>query len=215
MDPKFWIARWEQGQTGWHLPEVNPQLRRWWARLGLAAPGRVFVPLCGASLDLGWLAGRGHEVVGCELAPTAVARCFAEAGLEPAVAAAGALRRWRAGRLEILEGDFFRLDPETLGAVEAVYDRAALVAFPPAMRAHYVAHLRRLAPRAPQLLVTLDYPQEEMEGPPFAVPEAEVRARYAGCTVERLADEDVLEAQPRFRARGLTRLREQAFLIRP
>mgnify|MGYP000992455332 CR=1 FL=1 len=65
MDHGFWLERWRNGQIGFHNSEVNGMLLRHHAQLGAAA--RVLVPLCGKSLDMGWLAAQGHEVVGIEL----------------------------------------------------------------------------------------------------------------------------------------------------
>lgn len=216
MDPQFWHARWERGEIGFHQAAVNPHLEQHWPRLNLPAGTRVFVPLCGKSRDLLWLAGEGHRVVGVEISERAVQSFFEEHGLTPVVSEAGVFRRYAAAEIEILCGDFFALDRETLGPVEAVYDRASLVALPPAMRPDYAAQLSGLLEaEATVLLVTFDYPQAEMEGPPFAVTEAEVRKHYtAGFEVQVLAAVDILADHPRFRRRGLTRLSEVVFMLR-
>lgn len=210
MDPEFWLERWRQQQIGFHRDSINPHIERHWPGLG-AAPGcRVFVPLCGKSLDMLWLAGQGHRVVGIEISPIAVEAFFTENGLEPEIDTSGCIPRWRSGEIEILCGDFFDLLPEDLGEVGALYDRAALIALPPAMRPRYARHLARLVPPGARgLLITLEYPQGGMEGPPFSVPEDEVAGLFASeWHLERLAREDVLAQNPRFRERGLDRLDE-------
>lgn len=130
---------------------------------------RVLVPLCGKSADLAWLAERGHEVTGVELSPIACEAFFAERGLEPTRDVHRAYVRWRAGRVTLLQGDIFQLDEP----FDAVWDRAALIALPPAQRGPYADLLRRWAPRG--LLVTLVYDQSRRDGPPFSVPDEEVR----------------------------------------
>jgi len=188
VDPDFWHQRWEQSRIGFHLGQVNPWLVEYWPSLKLHAGSRVFVPLCGKSLDMLWLAEQGHEVVGVEISPVAVRDFFAENRLE--------------------------LQPAQLGEVAAVYDRAALVALPASMRSDYVAHLDALAPTAPRLLITLDYDQAKAEGPPFAVSDDEVRELYANhASLTRLAAADILDDNPKYREKGLDRLVESVWRI--
>lgn len=216
MQPDFWLARWERGETGFHQDEVHPFLREFWPRVNADMPGsRVFVPLCGKSLDMWWLRQQGCAVLGVELSELAVQAFYAEASVEPARTALRNFQRYLASGVQLLCGDFFALLPEDLDGCCLVYDRASLIALPPAMRQDYVAHLCRLLPQgAAMLLITLDYDQHEMEGPPFAVSEAEVRAMYAGrARVELLASHDALAENERFRQRGISRLHENVFLI--
>ncbi len=181
MDRSFWEARWRTGQTGWHLPHPNPLLVEHWAALAVPAGARVFVPLCGKSEDMVWLAQQGYQVLGNELCGEAVAAFFDEQGLAPVRSTLGdALIRWQAGPYTLIEGDFFRLSPEWTAGVAAVYDRAALVAFPPALRPRYGAHLQYLAPEgAGYLLISLNGPVAPDAGPPFSVPDDEVRTLFA------------------------------------
>ncbi len=186
-----------------------------WPLLGLETRARVFVPLCGKSVDMRWLAARGHEVIGVELSPIAVRQFFAYEGLQPSSDRTGRFESLRAGPYTLLAGDIFDLDAATLGPVQACYDRAALVALPVNMRRAYVAHCARLLPPGTTLLlITLEYEQQRMEGPPFSVEDAELRALYEGAfTIEQLCREDVLAANPKFRDRGLDWLLESAYRL--
>jgi thiopurine S-methyltransferase len=215
MQPDFWITRWERGETGFHQDEVNPWLRDYWPRLHAPVARRVFVPLCGKSLDMWWLRQQDFGVLGVELSRQAVEAFFAEAGITPAITHDESLERFESGDVALLCGDFFALRPQQVAGCAAIYDRASLIALPPSMRQDYAAHLSTLFPQGVRmLLVTLDYPQHEMEGPPFAVSDAEVRALYAGrADIELLASRDVLAKNERFRQRGITRLHENAYLI--
>lgn len=216
MDPDFWLARWEAGRIGFHRDEINPLLVRHWDALGAPRGGTVFVPLCGKSRDMAWLAGRGHPVVGVELSPLAVRGFFADHGLAPRVARGRAHARHEAGGITLLLGDYFDLEPDDLGPVAAVYDRAALIALPRAMRPRYAAHMARLAPGAPILLITLEYPEGEMEGPPFSVGPEEVERLFGGGWRVALAESvDALAGSPNLRERGLSRLAEHVFVLRP
>jgi len=215
MEKAFWIGKWELQETGFHQPEVNAALRKFWSGLGLSPGARVFVPLCGKSGDMIWLREQGHEVTGVELSPLGVEAFFAENCLTPEKSKQGAFDVSEADGIRILCGDFFALTAESLAGVTAVYDRAALIALPPELREKYAAHMAKiLPPGARMLVVTLEYPQEEMQGPPFSVPEAEVRRLYAArAGVEVLMHEDVLEKNPRFSGRGASALHENAFRV--
>lgn len=178
-DNALWQQCWRDGQTDFHQKTVNPLLIRYWSSLRLPAGSPVFVPLCGRSLDLRWLAEQGHEVVGSELSPVAVRDFFRKQRLTPRRRAFGALTLWEHGPYRIFCGDFFALTPELLGPVAAVYDRAALTALPEEVRPAYVAHLHRLLPEySPVFLLTAE--EAEADEPEQACPEilAEIVALY-------------------------------------
>lgn len=215
MNPDFWHERWQRGEIGFHQGEVNPYLIRHWPALAVTG-GTVFVPLCGKSLDMAWLREQGHEVLGVELSPLAVQGFFAEHGHTPQHSTDERFNRCEANGIRLLCGDFFDLTAADLQHVTAVYDRAALIALPPELRARYVRHLVSLLPAGAQiLLVTVDYPQEEMTGPPFAVSVAAVEALYRPyADIELLARLDVLAQNPRFQARGMSSLHENIFALK-
>ncbi|MFN7145060.1 MAG: methyltransferase domain-containing protein [Myxococcota bacterium] len=190
MDPTFWLKAWEEGRTAFHQEQVHPELIRCADRF-LPGRHRVLVPLCGKSLDLTWLASRGHEVVGVELAEAAITALFARGRTPPARAAVGPYEAWTVENLTVLQGDVLELDPTHAGTFDRVWDRASLVALDPDRRVRYVAALRRvLRPGAVVLLETFEYEQARKPGPPHAVPEAEVRTLWAGAGVEPLSERD-------------------------
>lgn len=173
--PAFWHERWQSQQIGFHEGAPNAQLVRFWPEL-VHDKGRVFVPLCGKSADLAWLAGQGFEVVGAELSEIACAAFFAERGITPQREQDGPFVRWTAGAITLLQGDVF----DVSGSFDAVWDRAALVALPPALRPRYAAHLRALLrPGGTMLIVTFAYDQARRDGPPFSVGDAEVLSLYS------------------------------------
>ncbi|HPB74338.1 MAG TPA: thiopurine S-methyltransferase [Chromatiaceae bacterium] len=217
MHPDFWHQRWLKGETGWHQEEINPHLQAFWPPLSITAGARVLVPLCGKSRDMLWLAGEGYRVLGVEISPLGVEAFFAENGLSPEISDAPPFRRHRVDELEILCGDFFDLRPEQVTGVTALFDRASLIALPPAMRPAYVRHLHELLPAGAQvngLLVTLDYEQTEWPGPPFAVTPAEVNDLHGGhFHIQELAALDLLAMTPRYRERGLSRMMERVYRL--
>lgn len=222
MEAEHWHARWREGRIGFHEGRVNPRLLQHWPTLGLAADAAVLVPLCGKAHDLAWLAERGHAVLGVELSPLAVEAFFSEREWTPQREPLGAFEAWSAGGVTILCGDFFALDralaEEAAGSpLLGLWDRAALIALPPALRGPYVDRLAALlAPDARGLLVGFEYPQAEKEGPPFAVEEAEVRARFGPprfAPAQLLERDDLLAREPRYREQGLTRTAETLYRL--
>jgi thiopurine S-methyltransferase len=182
-----WLARWRDGRIGFHEGQPNAFLDRYLARL--AGARRVLVPLCGRSEAMALLAAHGYEVVGIELAESAVREFFELHALVPSVERHGPFIEYRAGSITLLVGNLFDTTPALVGATDALYDRAALIALPAELRTRYVAHLRTLLPAgAPGLVITMEYDAARMSGPPFPVAEDELRTLYAGATIEWLDD---------------------------
>jgi len=215
MDSDFWQQRWRDGRTGFHQDRPTPLLLKHWSTLALAAGTRVLVPLAGKSLDLLWLAARGHRVLGVELSPLAVNQFFTEHGLVPEIIDSRYGRHHRAGNIELICGDVFGLDAGALADCAAVYDRAAMIALPPELRRRYVDELYAQLPVGCRgLLITLDYPQQEKVGPPFAVPEMEVRERFEPAwEVATLECRDILAEQPGFVAEGVSALQTAVYRL--
>lgn len=216
MEPQFWLDRWENDEIAFHQDEVNAHLQSLWPTLGIDAGATAFVPLCGKTLDLHWLAERGHPVIGVELSPVAAHAVFAEHGLTPEVTQQGDFSDYRHGRLRVLCGDFFALQPEMLLDTGLVHDRAALIALPSEDRRHYAAKMAALLPAGClTLLITFDYPPAEMDGPPYSVSASEVEGLYGEAFDITLVREfDGLTPRPRFQHKGLTRLTERVHLLR-
>lgn len=179
MEEGFWHQRWRDGAIGFHLGEANPLLVAHFGALQLAPGSRVFVPLCGKTVDISWLLAQGYRVAGAELSRIAIDALFEALGTEPTIEPVGELLRYSAPGIDIFVGNIFDLSAAALGSVDAVYDRAALVALPELMRDRYSAHLRAITGTAPQLLISFEYDQRKMEGPPFSIDVSEVARQYA------------------------------------
>lgn len=179
MEAQFWHEKWETNELGFHQDDYNPPLRRHWHSLDVPADGRVFVPLCGKSMDMLWLAGQGHSVLGVELSEIAARSFFKEHDLDAARDEVGPFTRYKSGRIQILCGDFFLLTPELLQDVVAVFDRASLIALPADMRTRYVDKLKSLLrPAVKTLLITLTYKDGQINPPPYRVLDEEVMTLY-------------------------------------
>lgn len=215
MQPDFWHERWRSRRIGFHRDVPLPLLVRHWPSLELAHGSRVFVPLCGKSLDMVWLAEQGHRVLGIELSELAIAQFFEERGLTPETRSSPAGTHYVAGPWELVAGDAFAIPGELLADCAAVYDRAALIALPPELRAVYATTTwRRLPGGCRGLLVTLEYPQAEKAGPPFPVEEAEVHARLdPDWTVALLERRDILADEPSFQAEGVSALSTAVYRV--
>jgi thiopurine S-methyltransferase len=215
MEPEFWMVRWQRGEIGFHQDDINPYLVKFWPEVSAPAGAPVFVPLCGKSRDMAWLRERGHPVWGVEISSIAVAQFFAERKLTPTRLVVRGMTLYRADGYELFQGNFFRLRKCHLPEFAAVFDRASLVALPPPMRRRYARHLADLVPGGVRvLLVSVDYPSHQMQGPPFAVDDTEVRALFgANFDVRGVSARNVLDDSPRFRERGLTRLEERVYLL--
>ena len=178
MDASFWHQKWEKNDIGFHLNEANPLLIKYFRELSLAEGSRIFIPLCGKTRDIAWLLNSGYCVAGAELSKKAIEQLFAELGVEPKISSVGELERYSATNIDIFVGDIFDLSSNNLGLVDAIYDRAALVALPVEMRNQYTAHLMQITNKAPQLLICLEYDQSVVDGPPFSISYDEVNQRY-------------------------------------
>lgn len=216
MKAEFWKERWEQDQLGWHQSEANAQLVREWPELGIDEGAPVFVPLCGKSLDMRWLRERGHPVVGCELSPIACRDFFAEAALSVEPAGDGRFERYEAGGYRLLCGDFFDLEAADLEGVAGVFDRGSLIALPPEMRARYAAHMADILPATVRiLLLTVEYDQSVVNGPPHSVPGDELERLFGAdfaLTLQYRSD-PAKPQQPRFVEAGLETWREAIWVI--
>lgn len=204
--------------TAFHLPQVNPSLERHVSLLAAPGDGRVLVPLCGKSLDLMWLVARGYQVCGVELSAIAARAVFEQAGVGFSMSELyPGFETFSGPGLDIHVGDWFEVSSGMLEGVRWIYDRAALVALPPALRAAYVTHLETVCPGAASiLLVTLEYEQSMMDGPPFSVPDTDVASLYGHrFALSALSTQDVLAREPRFAQRGLTQLAERVWHLTP
>jgi len=217
MEPEFWLQRWQEQMIGFHQENYNRYLIDFWHRLNVVDGATILVPLCGKSKDMLWLRDQGYQVVGIEISDIAVQDFFSENDLSPSQQQHGKFILWQCEGISIYQGDFFDIGAAELEKVEAVFDRAALIALPELMRKDYVTKLQQCLPSlTPILLICLQYPQNEMDGPPFAVNGEEVEKLFHGhFSIECCCEVDSLAQNPQFRERGLSQMLETAYLLRP
>jgi len=215
MKIKFWEQRWDEGSIGFHLTEVNPYLVKYWSQMNTVKGATVLVPMCGKSLDLMWFVSQGFNVLGVECSKKAINEFSNEQNLDLQVKQHKRYVEHSNSNLTILEGDFFHLDREDLSKVSTIYDRASLVALPEDMRKQYVELLANNLPKHVSiLLVTIEYNQSLMSGPPFSISSDEIEQLYKPYfLVDNLYEQDVINEQPRFKQRGLDTMVERVFKI--
>lgn len=178
MDVSFWINRWENNDVAFHQSEANPALVKYFNELSIEKGNRVFLPLCGKTLDIAWLLSKGYHVAGAELSRLAIEQLYKSLGVTPNVTDIGNLKCYSVENIDIFVWNIFELSRDVLGTVDVVYDRAALVALPEDMRKRYTTHLMTITGTAPQLLISYEYDQRLMDGPPFSVSNEEVMRHY-------------------------------------
>lgn len=211
MDAKFWHNRWATNDIAWHERSGNRLLVEHFKALNLESLDRIFVPLCGKTRDIAWLLGQGYKVVAVELSEMAVKALFEQLGVKPDVTQDGSLKRYSTSNLDVFVGDFFDLSSAVLGSVDAVFDRAALVALPMGMRIEYTQHLAKVTENAEQLLIVFEYQQTLMDGPPFSISADEINLHYKKhYAVSQLSSVDVSG-----QLRGDFAAQENAYLLRP
>ncbi|PJZ76985.1 thiopurine S-methyltransferase [Leptospira neocaledonica] len=194
MEKDFWLSKWKDNNIAFHERETNPLLLEYFKELSLAKDSRIFIPLCGKTLDIAWLLSNGYKIAGAELAELAIQQLFQELGVEPKISPIGKLNRYSAESIDIFVGDIFDLSKDILGPVDGVYDRAALVALPQETRLLYSAHLVRITNNAPQLLITYEYDQTKLAGPPFSISKEEVNLHYKNTfTIDNLMSKDMAD----------------------
>lgn len=220
MEHTFWHDKWAQKQIGFHLPDVHPLLVRNLPLLKVKKGDKIFVPLCGKTLDIGYFLQQGFEVVAVELSEVAIGELFGQLNLKADITSwekEGQVigKIYQATGLRVFVGDFFALTAAELGKISAVYDRAALVALPFEMRRNYAAHMSKITAYASQLLMTLNYDQSCMAGPPFSVPDQEVEALYGGSyPIQKIVESDIIEHEPHFASKGLSYLNQALYQLK-
>lgn len=215
MDKEYWHQKWQSKQIGFNQSQPNKLLQCYFSTLKLTPGCRVFVPLCGQSIDMLWLADQGYHVVGIELSRIACDAFFKDNKIPFNTTEINDFTVYKSEKITLFCGDFFKLDQETLGQIDAVYDRAALIALPFKTRTFYAKHLIELMlPATTMLLITTAYNQSEMPGPPFSVDNKEVALLYSDdFNINRLYGKPIYEIPQHLKIKGLAQATEQAYLL--
>ncbi len=214
MKASFWHACWERNSLGFHQTDYHPFLSQYLLPRITSTHQSVFVPLCGKSDDMVWLAEH-FEVVGAELSEIACRDFFAEKQLTVTPAVQGRFNCYQHQNLSLWQGDFFQLNAEQFKPFDWIYDRAAIIALPQEMQQTYVEHLSTFIGSDTILfLISVEFPQQEMSGPPFAIFSDDVARLFSGFDIQCLARHEIADKVFAQRTFDVSYLRETLYLIR-
>ena len=215
VDNQHWLDRWQEDRIGFHEASVNRHLQNWFPRFAPAPGSRIFMPLCGKAVDIHWIAHQGYEVIGIELSQIAIEAFFEENALDFERIDSDRFAIYQSPNITLLQGDFFDLNKADLHNCQLVYDRAALIALERDERPRYYDHMLSIVPPGcDMLLISLEYDQAEMSGPPFSVPTDEILQRYSNAfSIQTLETSNIIDERPRWRKVGLSALQESVFSL--
>ena len=171
-----WNTAWKEGPFPWHEEQVNNMLQKHIHDLTEGKPDLcIFVPLCGKTVDLLWLANKGYSVVGAECSRDAIVSFFQESGLEFTTDAiniapnGGYVHRAKEKDITIFECDIFYLTSDVVGRkVDGVWGRATISALEgePLRRKYVNVISSLLAPNGRWMVDTFDFdPNDNPNGP--------------------------------------------------
>ncbi|RZG70981.1 thiopurine S-methyltransferase [Acinetobacter junii] len=179
MKHEFWHDKWQKNEIGFHLNQPHSLLVKYIDSLNLEKKNRIFLPLCGKSLDIHWLLAQGYHLIGIDLSPIAIEELMAELAIPFTERKLEKLTHYHHPQIDLFVGDFFELTSSNIGKIDAIYDRAALVALPEEMRTDYAQHLMQISNQATQLLISFEYDQSVMAGPPFSISPQQLKDYYS------------------------------------
>lgn len=203
-----WQEKWDQGQIGFHQENFNSDLVTYMDRVISESDElvNVFVPLCGKTRDMLWLSEKFIKVFGVELSHLAMEQFEAENNRNFKKSSIDSFTTYSDDKYTLYQGDFFKLDKSHLPHVTHIYDRASMIALPKKIRKSYSKHLTEVI-KAPHIfLITIDYDQDKVHGPPYSVPQDEVRSYYGQSYLIEVMSEVVISegVPPRFAEEGAT-----------
>ncbi|OCH97668.1 thiopurine S-methyltransferase [Legionella jamestowniensis] len=189
---QFWLDMWQEGKIPFHQKTVNTDLLKYWPCLNLSLGAKILLPLCGKSLDMLWLAKEGFHVFGIELSELAVQQFVEDNHLTMTKSTKSGVIYYSTEGIRISVSDIFQLNADLIPKVDAIYDRASLIALPASLRQSYVdICLQGLKSQGKILLKTMRYEDKHIEGPPFSVTSDEVFLLYGSCqTIICIKSED-------------------------
>eukprot|EP01134_Creolimax_fragrantissima_P001545 CFRG1545T1 len=190
-DLEEWKNRWETGSTGWRQEDVNESLLKYKELFTSQSDAKptVFVPLCGSSTDLSYLAKEGMKVVGVEISEMAIETFFTNHDLK--YTKADNVYTCDSLDITIYVEDLFTF--EKVKNFDFIWDYASFVAIDMELRPIYMDAVGRLlSPNGAWLLVNFDFSLEEVKGragPPWPITKdgfnSLVRESGVGLSVEK------------------------------
>nr|XP_038029949.1 thiopurine S-methyltransferase isoform X2 [Anas platyrhynchos] len=190
-----WLHKWETGTAAFHKEHGHPLLEKYLDVLLSGRSGlRIFFPLCGKAVDMKRLADLGHSIVGVDISEQALKEFFADQGLsyceEPVPGIAGAKK------LQSTSGNICLY-------CCSIYDLSSYASL----------MISLMEKNSSYLLVTVLYDPNKHKGPPFYVPESEVKSLFGNhCEIKLL--EKVSDFSERHRRWGLDYFLEVLYILK-
>lgn len=214
-----WQDRWVTRNIGFHQEQGHRLLKKHLDTFLKGQSGlRVFFPLCGKAVEMKWFADRGHTVVGVEISEMAIREFFTEQNLsyteKPLTEIAGAkVFKSSSGNISVYCCSLFDLPRVNIGKFDRIWDRGSLVAINPGDHDRYADVILSLLNKGFHYLVAiLSYDPTKHAGPPFYVPDAELKRLFGTkCSIQFLEEADALEE--RHKAWGLDYIFEKLYLL--
>ena len=212
MVEQQWLERWQTGNTSFNMSEPNELMIQYFSVLALQANDTVLVPLCGASIDMRYLLEQGYRVIGSELSEIACQQFFLENKLYYDKMQDANFTVYKGDNITLFCGDFFSLTPEHTGKINAIYDRAALIALPADERDSYAAKLQELMPDFDLFLLSVTH--DSADGPPFSICKDKIEHVFSTIELTELASSTQTNTIDLLLSRGLVNVKEIAYRLR-
>lgn len=212
MESSFWKEVWNEGQIGFHQSEINKNLKRFAQKF--KDRSTVLVPLCGKSKDMCYLTEQGHKVHGVEIVEKAIIEFKEENPAYWTHSTASEFEKFSSSEIDLYLGDFHRFSKLDMN-YESIFDRASMIALPPEMRKVHAKELSTLTKKSGNiLLITLEYPQEKVAGPPFSVPKYEVENLFEHeFHIEEIAHESTKNIGSKFINAGINKVEQRVYWL--
>lgn len=159
-----WEQRYQNGQTGWDLGAPAPPLVQLLAGAQAPRPGRMAVLGAGRGHDALLFAAHRFDVVGFDLAPSAIAAAQQAAQSQQLPA-------------QFLQRDIFTLGTEFAAQFDYVLEHTCFCAIDPELRPAYVQLIKTLL-RSRGELLALFWAHQKSGGPPFGTTVAALRQLF-------------------------------------
>ncbi len=210
----FWVERWKNKDTGFHLCDIHPDLQAYFGRLSLKESDTVFIPLCGKTLDIHFFLQAKCKIIAVEMVELAVQQLFENLQINPQVSAWKHGKCYQSKNLTVYVGNVFDLSDEQLNSVNIVYDRAAFIALPYNLHAPYSRLIKEIANPDKQMLITVEFDASKLQGPPFLLLPDNIKQYYGNqYQIELLHQEETINNEPNFQEKGLTSLMRKTYLL--
>ncbi len=214
MNNEFWLNKWKTNDIAFHEKDANPDLINYLSELNLHQGDCIFVPFCGKSKDMLWLAEKGFNVIGVELSTIACNDFFSELNITPTIVQKPKFSVYQYKNIKLFCGDLFDLTSADLSSVKAIYDCKALIALPFNLRKKYVDHIISCTQTKINILVLTRESNSVVTPPPFPINKAEIDLLFnSHFDVKQIKNRPLPSIPERLVKKGYADISECVYLI--